>query len=55
MFLSVQIGNSDVCDICNGYFTKMALEIGNEEILNEDEEPDQIFKMDKNHANIVRI
>ena len=29
--------------------------IGSEEILNEDEELDQIFKMYHNHASIVRI
>ena len=46
---------NDVCDIFNGYFTNVALEIGSEEILNEDEELDQIFKMYQNHASIVRI
>ena len=45
----------DVCDIFNGYFTNVALEIGSEEILNEDEELDQIFKMYQNHASIARI
>ena len=44
----------DVCDIFNGYFTNVALEIGSEDILNEDEELDQIFKMYQNHASIVR-
>ena len=39
----------------NGYFTNVALEIGSEEILNEDEELDQIFNMYQNHASIVRI
>ena len=33
----------------------MALEIRSEKILNEDEELDQIFRMYKNHASIVRI
>ena len=33
----------------------MALKIGSEEILNEDEELDQIFKMYQNHASIVSI
>ena len=46
---------NDVCDIFNGYFTNVALEIGSEEILNEDGELDQIFKMYQNHASIVRI
>ena len=46
---------NDVCDIFNGYFTNVALEIGSEEILNEDEEFDQIFKMHQNHTSIVRI
>ena len=46
---------NNVCDIFNGYFTNVALEIGSEEILNEDEELDQIFKMYQNHASIVRI
>ena len=46
---------NDVCDIFNGYFTNVALEIGSEEILNKDEEFDQIFKMYQNHACIVRI
>ena len=45
----------DVCDIFNGYFTNVALEIGCKEILNEDEELDQIFKVYQNHAGIVRI
>ena len=45
----------DVCDIFNGYFTNVAHEIGSEEILNEDEELDQIFKMYQNHASIARI
>ena len=45
----------DVCDIFNGYFKNVALEIGSEEILNEDEELDQIFKMHQNHASIARI
>ena len=45
----------DVCDIFNGYFTNVALEIGSEEILNEDEELDQIFKMHQNHASSARI
>ena len=45
----------DVCDIFNGYFTIVALEIGSEENLNEDEELDQIFKMYQNHASIARI
>ena len=44
-----------VCDISNGHDTNVALEIGSEEILNEDEELDQIFKMYQNHASIVRI
>ena len=35
----------DVCDIFNSYFTNVALEIGSEEILNEDEEFNQIFKI----------
>ena len=30
----------DVWDVFNGYFTNVALEIGSEEILNEDEELD---------------
>ena len=46
---------NDVCDIFNDYFTNVALEIGSEEILNEDKELDQIFKMYENHASIVRI
>ena len=33
----------------------MAFEIESEEILNEDEELDLIFKMYQNHASIVRI
>ena len=45
----------DVCDISNGYFTNVHLEIGGEEILNEDEELDQIFKMYQNHGSIARI
>ena len=45
----------DVCDIFNSYFTNVALEIGCEEILNEDRELDQIFKMYQNHASIVKI
>ena len=45
----------DVCDIFNSYFTNVALEIECEEILNEDEELDQIFKMYQSHASIVRI
>ena len=50
-----KIVNNDVCDIFNGYFTNVALEIGSEEILNEDEELDQIFKMYQNNASIARI
>ena len=46
---------NDVCDISNGHDTNVALEIGSEEILNEDEELDQISKMYQNHASIVRI
>ena len=45
----------DVCDIFNGYFTNVALEIRSEASLNEDEELDQIFKMYQNHPNIARI
>ena len=46
---------NDVCDIFNGYFTNVALEIGSAEILNEDEELGQIFKMYQDHASIVKI
>ena len=46
---------NDVCDIFNGYFTNVAPEIESEEIVNEDEERDQIFKMYQNRANIVSI
>ena len=50
-----KIVNNDVCHIFNGYFTNVALEIGSEEILNEDEELDQMFKMYQNNASIARI
>ena len=46
---------NDVCDIFNGYYTNVALEIGSEENMNEDEELDQIFKMYQNHASIISI
>ena len=45
----------DVCYIFNGYFANVALEIGSEKSLNEDEELHQIFEMYQNHASIVRI
>ena len=44
---------NDVCDIFNGYFTNVALEIGSEKILNKDEEFDQIFKMYQNHLQVL--
>ena len=46
---------NDVCDIFNGYFTNVALEIGSEENMNVDEELDQIFRMYQNHASIISI
>ena len=46
---------NDGCDMFNSYFTNVALTIGSEEILNEDEEIGQIFKMYQNHESIVRI
>ena len=53
--LKVMNNPNDVCDIFNGNFTNVALKLGREEILNEDEELDQIFKIHQNHASIVRI
>ena len=47
---------NDVCDTFTGFYTNVVLEIGSgDEILNEDEELDQIFKMHQNLASIVRI
>ena len=39
-----------VCDIFNGYFTNVAREIRCEEILNEEEKLDEIFKMYQNQV-----
>ena len=46
---------NDVCDIFNDYLTNVALEIGSDDILNEEKELDQIFEIYQNHASIVRI
>ena len=45
----------DICDIFNGYFTNVTLDIRSGEIWNEDAELDQIYKMYQNRANITRI
>ena len=37
------------------FILPMCLLFGSEEILNEDEEIDQIFRMHQNHASLVRI
>ena len=37
------------------YFANVALETGCEEILNENEEFNHIFKMHQDHASIVRL